>query len=331
MVSTLSRVRVELAGGYYYRSINRLIGDLQPLFALDRGATPAVVEIDLRRMTFIGPCGVALLVAALHQLRQRGLTAEGGAIYRPTAKGVDTYLHRIDFYKRLVSERDLRDHVGKREPLGMRECKHFPSDPDDPGWNPALRAVTGDLLAAVEEVTKTDEASHTSLDLALSELTENVGYHADTGLGGFAAVQYLRRSKELELGIADLGVGIAGSLRRNKNLASAADDDLAAIRTALQVTVTSTPGRNSGFGLTFTELLLALNKGRLLVRSGKGHVERGAKLSDRLVQQHLPGTLVGMRLRTDRPLDFKAAYVLLDQAIEAIKSAHVPYHANEAR
>jgi hypothetical protein len=314
-----------LSGGYYFRSINRLVGDLAPLFELDRRGQPAVVVVDLCRLTFIGPCGVALLLAILHKLRQRGLTLPGGFIRPPDARGAGNYLHRIDFYKRLFSEQEWPDYVDKGQPLGMRECKHFPSDPDAPDWNPVLRGVAHDLLSAIEELIATDDAAHTSLDLALSELTENVGYHADTEFGGFAAVQYLRHSNEIELAIADLGVGIARSLRRNAELASLANDDLTAIQTALTATVTSTPWRNSGYGLTFTQLLLALNGGRLLVRSGTGHVMRGTKDSDRSVSQHLPGTLVGMRLRTDCPLDFRAAYDLLEQAIAAAKDLYVDH------
>jgi anti-sigma regulatory factor (Ser/Thr protein kinase) len=317
-VSDPPQATLTLSGGYYFHTINRLIGQLEPLFELDRSNTQAVITIDLRNLTFIGPAGVALLVATLHRLRERRLTLTGGVIYPPVSPGMRTYLHRIDFYKRLFADEGWPDHVERGEPLGMRECKHFPSDPEDLEWSSSLRTVTLDILAAIEELVSTDDAAHTSLDLALSEITENVGYHADTLFGGFAAVQALRHSNEVEVAIVDLGVGIASSLRRNPTFASAATDDLTAIRTALTATVTATPWRNSGYGLTFTQLLLALNEGRLLVRSGKGHVIRGAKTSDRLVKPHLPGTLVGLRLRTDRPLDFHAAYDALGRAIQAV-------------
>jgi hypothetical protein len=326
-VNDQTEVTVHLSGGYYFHTINRLIGQLEPLFGLDRNDTPAVIQIDLTKLTFIGPAGVALLVATLHRLRARGLTMKGGFIYPPANSGMRTYLYRIDFYKRLFADETFPDQIERGEPLGMRECKHFPSDPEDPDWSDALRAVTRDVLAAIEELVATDDAAHTSLDLALSEITENVGYHAGTPFGGFAAVQALKHSNEVEVAIADLGVGIAASLRRNPDFAAAAGDDLVAIQTALTATVTSTPWRNSGYGLTFTQLLLALNEGRLLVRSGRGHVIRGAKNSDRLVEQDLPGTLIGLRLRTDRPLDFQAAYDALDRAIAAVKE-HLSHGTN---
>lgn len=316
------RFRVKLAGGYYFATINRLIRDLQPLFEIDRRNERAIVEVDLRRLTFVGPCALALLVATLHRLRRRRLVA-GGGIYEPSAPGIASYLHRIEFYKRLFPEQDLPDRVAKRQSPGMRECRRFPSDPDVQEWDTQLRAVVRELLGAIEETIATDAAAHTSLDIALSELIENVGYHAETRLGGFAAVQALRHTREIEVGIADLGVGIPASIRRSAALAPLATDDVAAINVALTATRTSTPWRNSGYGLTFAQLLLGLNEGRLLVRSGRGQVIRGAKNSDRIVDQDLPGTLVGMRLRTDRPLDFHVAYDLLDAAIAEIRKLYV--------
>jgi hypothetical protein len=323
-MSESPHVELHLSGGYYFGQINRLIGDLQPLFELDRTSTRAVVTVDLSRMMFIGPCGLSLLVATIHRLRLRGLTAPGGAIVQPHASGIATYLHRIDFYKRLFDSVDWPDHVEKAEVAGMRECKHFPSDPEAPDWGDALRGVTHEILDAIEELIQTDQATHTSLEFLLGELTDNVGYHADTDLGGFAAVQWLPTQHEIEIGIVDLGVGIAESLRRNPLLAPLATDDLAAIRSALRATVTSTPERNSGYGLSYAQHLLALNDGRLLVRSGRGHVIRGAKTSERLVASNLPGTLVGLRLNTERVLDYRAAYQLLDDAIARARS-----HADE--
>src|SRR5206468_2397825 len=98
---------------------------------------------------FLGPCGVALVVAILHRLHERGLMLAGGVIKTPAAPGIGTYLHRIDFYKRALNTDDLPDVVAKGEPLGMRECKGFLSDPDDPEWSADLRAVTRDLLDAI--------------------------------------------------------------------------------------------------------------------------------------------------------------------------------------
>jgi hypothetical protein len=84
--------------------------------------------------------------------------------------------------------------------------------------------------------------------------------------------------------------------------------------------LTATPERNSGYGLAFTQFLLGLNGGRLLVRSGFGHVQRGARTVDKLEGEHLPGTVVGLRIKTDRPFDFTLAWNQLTDALNNVPS-----------
>jgi hypothetical protein len=76
--------------------------------------------------------------------------------------------------------------------------------------------------------------------VCLDELAENVVFHADTDLGGFAAAQGWNRRPEMEVGIVDLGRGIRESLTTNPEYADIVDD-VTAIDAALQPMVTSTP------------------------------------------------------------------------------------------
>jgi signal transduction histidine kinase len=89
-------------------------------------------------------------------------------------------------------------------------------------------------------------------------------------------------------------------------------DDVAAITRALQPRVSATPKRNSGIGLFITKMLLDANGGVLLVRSGHGLVESGAVNRRQTSEIALPGTLVVLRARTDRPLNINAVYEKLD-------------------
>lgn len=82
------------------------------------------------------------------------------------------------------------------------------------------------------------------------------------------AAQALKRTSELEIGIVDLGIGVRASMAKNSDFDELYTDDLSAIEVALRPTYTSTPGRNAGLGLAFSTLLLKLNEGRLIVRSG---------------------------------------------------------------
>ena len=303
----MDEVNVRLAGGYYFHTLKRAITELQPLFNVRK---PARVVVDMSDLTFLGPAALALTAAALHRIYDAGL-AEGGSYLRaPRNKAVFNYLHRVDLF-RVVFDAEFPSPSERRETVGFRECQHFVEDEE-------RRRVASSVLEVFDEVVTTDRAARTSLDLALDELTENVLFHADAPMGGYVAAQALSHSKEIEVGIVDLGVGIAGSLAKNPDYAQRVQDDVSAITTALKPTVTATPGRNSGYGLTFTQFLMNMNEGRLLVRSGHGHVQRGDRVIEKFEEHPLPGTLVGLRLRTDKPFDFKKAYTLLNRALESL-------------
>jgi hypothetical protein len=146
-----------------------------------------------------------------------------------------------------------------------------------------------------------------------TKVCENVIDHADTQLGGFGAAQgWPKSNREFEVAVVDLGVGIRASLAKNSAYSAIADDKTA-IATALLPHVTSTPERNAGNGLFVTQMLLAINGGHLLVRSGRGCVMRGAMNVERDTELVLPGTVVSLRARMDRPLDIATVYARLDE------------------
>jgi len=60
-------------------------------------------------------------------------------------------------------------------------------------------------------------------------------------------------------------------------------------------------------------MLLRDNGGLLLIRSGYGMARRGSEETDEATDERFPGTLVCMRVATDRPLDIQAVYRQLDQ------------------
>jgi anti-sigma regulatory factor (Ser/Thr protein kinase) len=205
------------------------------------------------------------------------------------------------------------DQVERHETTGLKECEHFSSA--DGG-----RRVAKALAKAIQEKVETDAVTANSLDVCLIELTENVYYHAGTDHGGFAAAQTFKNTEEIEIAIVDLGVGIASSLSANPDHAEDAADDISAIKAAIRPLVTATPERNSGYGLALTRFLLEINDGRLIVWSGEGKVQFGEKHLEKRVDR-FPGTVVILRLHTDRPFDIATAYERLNRAIEEIEGS----------
>jgi anti-sigma regulatory factor (Ser/Thr protein kinase) len=309
----LPEVRVELTHAHHLHSLGRTLTALRPIFDLSE---PAEVNLDLTELTFIGPACMALMVAAVRQARETGMLQRGKVIY-PNSLPVRTYLKRMNAIRVLFEheEVEIADDVERGDVEGLKECEHFSSDAG------CLRVAKG-LAEAIQQIVETDTITANSLEVCLGELTENVYYHANTAVGGFAAAQTFKKSQEIELAIVDLGVGIAGSLSENPDFADKFHDDISAINTAIKPTVTATPERNSGYGLTLTRLLLEINDGRLIVWSGEGKVEFGENPTEKKVDR-LPGTLVVLRLHTDRPFDLQTAYQRLERAIQEIEGSPV--------
>jgi anti-sigma regulatory factor (Ser/Thr protein kinase) len=311
-------IQLRLAGGYYFHTLTRIVRDLQPLLTLRE---PALITIDMRDLTFMGPAALALTAATLHSVRSKSLPMDGSTIIAPHAPGIFRYLRRMDFLELVLDKLDLEyaDSLERHDTKGFRECRRFASEEE-------CHAVAKGLADSAHERVVVDELSSQSLYTCLTELAENVYYHADSPLGGVAAAQALPKSNEVELAIVDLGIGIKESLSKNPIYHAAAADDLTAIRLALVPTVTATPHRNSGYGLAFTQYLLGVNGGRLMVRSGHGHVQRGAKTVDRIESDSLPGTVVGLRIRTDRPFDFTQAWNQLTDALTDVPALLSQFH-----
>jgi anti-sigma regulatory factor (Ser/Thr protein kinase) len=169
------------------------------------------------------------------------------------------------------------------------------------------RAIGRELTAALTASCDVDELASRAIRTCLDELLDNVVHHADARNGGFATARGWRKPARFEVAIVDLGIGIRRSLTKNPAYASA-DDDMAAVRKAVELGVTSTPHRNSGYGLAVTRDLLDKNHGLLVIKSGWAELWLGSEEEEVRADAPFPGTLVGLRARTNRPLNVTEVY-----------------------
>jgi hypothetical protein len=303
-------IKIELPGSFVLqqRRIERLIRLLHPLLVLE---SPAIVEVDLSRLVSLGPTAVALLIAALRRLDDGDLFAEGSILLPPRSPQVKNYLMRMNLIRSLSGGEELPEPITRHQAHGFRPCSMFSDDNDY--WKVA-KAMT----EALSESCRTDAVAESAVRVCLEEVTENVIHHAEAD-HGFGAAQGWRKTSQFEIGIVDLGRGVRASLTQNPDYADIADD-ASAISTALGARVTATPHRNSGIGLYITKMLLAANGGSLLVRSGTGAVYSGSTDEVRTEPESMPGTLVALRARTDRPLDINAVYQRLEHDHPSPKS-----------
>lgn len=299
-------LHVRLSSSYQLKTLGRLLRDLRPLVSLHE---PAVTNLDLSGLVWMGPTAIALTTAVARKVGDDDLYLDGSRLTLPKSRSPRIYLERMDFLKGIFGhDLDRPEDFTRHAAVGFRPCSTFDSDDNYPG-------VASELTAAICETCETDDAARNSIRVCLDELCENVLHHADSGVGGFAAAQGWPKKHLMEVGIVDLGQGILQSLTKNPDHADI-QDDVTAINTALRVGVTATPDRNAGLGLAITRLLLHANGGRLLVRSGAAAVYSGTDPGSEVLDAHFPGTIIALQARSDRPLNINAVYASLDKLAE---------------
>jgi len=290
-------MHVRLAGSYDFDRFERMVEAVQPLLWMQE---PAAVHLDLGGLVFIGPTSLALLEAVINDLARKSFLAVGGQLILPRNEMTRNYLHRMDFFSGLDALEPIDEPFSRRPAVGFQPCMRFRTVDE-------LPPVTSGLSQALVDRCKVDEVAKAAMWICLDELVENVIHHAASPVGGVAAAQGVLKKNRFEVGIADLGVGIRGSLAKNPKHADI-EDDVQAIVRAMEPFVTATPRRNAGTGLFITKLLLKRNGGELLIRSGRGLVRGAGQEIAVTVDTHLPGTVVALRARTDQALDINSVY-----------------------
>ncbi len=281
---------IRLSGPFQLHQLERLVLALGPLAAIQE---PHLMRLDMSGVSFVCPTAIATLATVLADRLGRGMLIEGSAYTQPRNWLVAMYLSRMNF-NRLFSK-DTFEGFTRREAQTFTPCLWIdPSNEAAETAEPVATAAGSALtLTPVEEIT---------VELAVTEMVQNVLDHAQSPVGGFVVAQGgKRKASVFELAIADPGLGISASLRRIAKYESL-DTDLAGIQEALKPGVTSNPeGNNSGVGLSALRNAVRQNGGTLIVRSGTAVVESGRveRSADGLAA--LQGTLVAVKIRQDAP------------------------------
>lgn len=209
--------------------------------------------IDLNRVTFALPCGMAALAALVLRMREFrfrvSLSAEASRAF--------SYMQNMNLFKDMGIYTD--EAFNRHEQL-ERFCRMARVD-----FTVDTEKLSREMLAVVQA------ESETKADLlnCLSESLSNLWAHARTA--GFALAQSFQRRTESEryhLAIADCGVGIGASLRR----AYPVRNDEHALDLACQRGVTcylEEPDRGHfGMGLFHIDEIVKASNGRFILCSG---------------------------------------------------------------
>jgi anti-sigma regulatory factor (Ser/Thr protein kinase) len=302
-------LQIALRGGFRIDQLERLIEAVVPLTSLQE---PTELTLDLRGLAYLSPASLAALVSSVSEALHRGVVAPGSSYIAPKNQLVALQLDRVGFH-RLLMGTDISSASGHHPPAdGFRAFQTFNAQEH-------LDEIAESLTLAATEALNITGKDRTAVLLAVEEIARNVVDHAESPIGGFAIAQRSTSRREFEVAVADGGVGIAASLRRNPSHREVATDS-DAIERALMPGVTSNPGSdNQGVGLATIRDMLRENGGTLLVRSGRGAVEDGCHQSAHDDRPAVCGTLVAMRMRIDRPFGLR----LFDQlAQDPASSGH---------
>jgi anti-sigma regulatory factor (Ser/Thr protein kinase) len=275
----IAGVRIRLAGSQPLHS---------PALGQVLAGNPGVV-FDAGDMGFASPLDLAGITAWAAQLRHEGACV---GFVLPDDGDVRRYLVRMD----------LIEHLDQ---AGVTVSGPAPT---------VRRADRTDVLLEVRRICGSADAERFAVDVyqlaqrhtsdssaaagakMLGELLDNAITHAASPVGVYAAAQVHQRGGDLELAVADAGIGIRSHLARNPRFMDLTATE--ALRAALRPGVTGTSERR-GNGLPDLLSTASGFGGQLLLRSDDGYAQVMAASSDRkfAAAGQVPGTWAWVHVR----------------------------------
>jgi len=291
----MTEQRVVLSGELSLETMAALLLPLEPLW--DPFAPLDPVHFDLTGARFIWPAAITLLTTTVLRLRQDGFPVR---ISRPVSDKVDGYLNRIDFYALTEVEADYpwpRYSADGR----FREVVQVQSEKEG-------EVVAGELMAILSRNVGGVGDIYRAVQYTFLEIVNNVFHHAHSPTQAVICAQSYPKLQQVELAVVDSGRGIPASLGQNPTWAGQFSTAAEAIELAVRPRVTGRPDYNTGEGLFFTLEFVKANGGDACVHSQDGALwVHGNQVSVHSAP-FWPGTWVGLRFRTDQPVDTKAIF-----------------------
>lgn len=249
---------------------------------------PGQVTIDLSKLTFILPAGVTFLSNFLHWLNYRGTSV--------VLAGCNANASVVKF---LDDSLFFEQHAGKKlNALSRPRSTTIPlirlQMDEGFAW---LRNQLVPWLAPMIKVTK---ASLHPLQTTVAEIFNNIKDHSTLTIGS-VFVQHYPNKNEVNISIADFGVGIPHNVR--KVLPESTDSKAIVEATKEGFTSRSTPG-NKGAGLPYLlNTVVMTNGGRVTIHSLSGHVlftklRNDIRSSELTTGGWCPGTTIDIVFRT---------------------------------
>lgn len=254
----------------------------------------AQVDIDLRECSFVLPSAALWCVVYLTLASKRGSRCE---LLVPNNTGVCVYLKSLglfDILKRYGVKVDDRGVFAGHDQKTIMPITHFEttagaSDVTNTAFDRLRCADLGaaNLTSAVTEL--------------FSELALNAAQHSESEVGAFGCLQFVeyKSSPRFTCTVADGGIGVLASLRRNQALQSRVNYDWDALELAVRERVSGTGDPQRGIGLYGVSEDVRRPGRSLLLHSGLGSLEITEELESSARRTRLfPGTLAYLSIPT---------------------------------
>lgn len=236
------------------------------IHSLDRVESGTEVIFDGSGVSFVDPYGLVGLITAARYCKGLGIRPK---IVAPPLS-VSTYMKRMNFFEAM-------DEYGDYEKVFSFS---FPSRRDSPllevtkvevsqGYN-SIIDISGELTKRMKMMLSRgstfSQSTVTGLVTNIVEICENVEHSHDIGF--VAAQRYRTTIPMVKVGIMDLGIGIANSLRGKYERKVSNWSDSKAIRLSLLPDITSRQ-ESGGLGLSqLSKFIREQTRGELVIRSG---------------------------------------------------------------
>jgi anti-anti-sigma regulatory factor len=253
-----------------------------------RTAEEDTIIFDLSKTEFITPFGIILVAGAIAECLSSGKRAR----YRsPDKKTTRQFLSGIGFnkfFKLANGEHKIESPNVQLRRLGRVDY-----------------ILTEQILEIFGYSLTMSDGIKGSLKMALNELMMNVFDHSQSPHGCYVCAQSYEQAQKIRLCIADFGIGILNSLRKNPELAQL-DNDHGAITMAVKEGVTSRAGGYAGYGLSHINRFIKVNEGKMFILSGKGKVfwdfakSSKSKKKEQTMRVPFQGTIVKLEINVDR-------------------------------
>lgn len=270
-----------------HRSTRMLVPDLSGVRLRDRS-----VGLELRPVSFVRPFGLIYLFWYIRWLLDEREVRRVDVVLDPSNRDLCNYLKRMKlpdvFGGDPVTIYPIQDLSLQESELAdsLVELNSFRVDDDN-----EVERRTIETLQVITSQRPDLRGRAEQLHVTISEMLSNIHVHSGTRRAALAVQTY---QNAVELAFGDAGIGIRAALQ---NHVEGMDTDVDYIRTALEPGVTSRPG-GGGYGLTQLREMVEEEGGRLVLRSGRGHVVTGPNEWEDDSCTTLPGTLTEVSFPT---------------------------------